>query len=280
VFSRSLGVKTYHPRFCIFCMPVPDSDLQYVHFFFFHPHTVGIPAAVCLIVNMWALRLMWPANSPTASGCLLLEAFFFLLKLTEVHLLGSWTGDNFYWSLHLFRCSCTKWLLITSLHITKELQTVWLEEAQLVPSLANVSASSFPGIPWRPGIRTKVTLLEPLSFSSACMLSHTRADSLVVIASAAIDTLLSEQIRILLLFSFLGRSSSVYLRSTVSSACNTEERLPIGILPLWLSLGPFLNNICRYLLWSRCSHTGHMFRHSRSCVGSVIHFKLGVRNFE
>jgi hypothetical protein len=41
-----------------------------------------------------------------------------------------------------------------------------------------------------PGTNTQVTLLNPLSFSSACVLSYIRADSVVVFVSA----LLSDQI--------------------------------------------------------------------------------------
>ena len=56
-------------------MPVPDTDLQYVcALLLFHPHTVGIPAAVGPSLNIWALGAVWPANSPTAalSFCLLI----------------------------------------------------------------------------------------------------------------------------------------------------------------------------------------------------------------
>jgi hypothetical protein len=30
MFSRPFGIKNYESRFCIFCIPVPDSDMQYV----------------------------------------------------------------------------------------------------------------------------------------------------------------------------------------------------------------------------------------------------------
>jgi hypothetical protein len=69
------------------------------------------------------------------------------------------------------------------------------------------------------------------------MFSHNKADSVVVFANAAIAVLLSKQIHILLLVTFLDKRSYVHLRITIISACKTVERLPIGILSLWLSLG-------------------------------------------
>jgi len=45
MFSRFLGSKTYDPNFSVFCMPVPDDDLEYVHYLFC-PRTVGNLAAV------------------------------------------------------------------------------------------------------------------------------------------------------------------------------------------------------------------------------------------
>jgi len=62
------------------------------------------------------------------------------------------------------------------------------------PFLSNLSASSFHVIPRCQCIHIPVTLLDPIIFSRVCILSHTAADSMVVLASAAIATLLSEQI--------------------------------------------------------------------------------------
>ena len=64
------------------------------------------------------------------------------------------------------------------------------------------------------------------------MHSQTKDDSVVVFASAAKATLLSEQICILLLVRFLVKRRSVHLRIAVTSAENTVERLPIGMLSL------------------------------------------------
>jgi hypothetical protein len=87
------------------------------------------------------------------------------------------------------------------------------------PSLANLSAS-FPGIPWCPGIHTTVTLLDPLSFSSAYILSNTRADSVVVFAMLL---LLSKQVCILV--TFFDKRSSVHFKIAFTSSWNTVERL-------------------------------------------------------
>ena len=54
---------------------------------------------------------------------------------------------------------------------------------------------------------------------------------------AAITALLSEQVCVLLV-TFPGESSSVHLRTAITSTGNTVERLPIGLVSLWLSLGP------------------------------------------
>jgi hypothetical protein len=45
----------------------------------------------------------------------------------------------------------------------------------------------------KPGTHNQVTLLDPLSFSRACVLSYIRADTVVVFSSAAVAALLSEQ---------------------------------------------------------------------------------------
>jgi hypothetical protein len=59
-------------------------------------------------------------------------------------------------------------------------------------SLASLFAYSLPGISSCPGIHFEVTLLNLLSFSSTCMHSQTRDDSVVDVASAAKPALLSE----------------------------------------------------------------------------------------
>jgi hypothetical protein len=70
------------------------------------------------------------------------------------------------------------------------------------------------------------------SFSSTCIHSQNKDDSLVVFASAAIAALISEQMCILLLVRFLVKRSSAHLRTAITSAENTVERLPIGMLSL------------------------------------------------
>ena len=130
------------------------------------------------ILNIWALGVVWPVNSPTAtwSFCLLIAwGPFVLLDAGSLIRVSDWRHPL--QVFHLFWCSCLKWLLMTSLSTTKGMPTIWSGATPLVPSLANLSAFLFPGIPWCPGIHTKMTLLYPLSFSSACVLSHTRANT-------------------------------------------------------------------------------------------------------
>jgi len=138
---------------------------------------------------------------------------------------------------HLFKCSSLKWLQMTTLLTTKGIPTFLSDGTPLVLSLTNLSAYSFPHIPWFLGIHTKVTLLDPLSFSSTCVLFHTRADLVVVFASAAIAALLSQQIHVLLLVTFLDKRNSVCIRIAITSAWNTIERLRIGILSYGCPLG-------------------------------------------
>jgi hypothetical protein len=47
--------------------------------------------------------------------------------------------------------------------------------------------------PMMPGNHAQVTLLEPLSFSRACVFSYIRADKVVVFTSTAVAALLSQQ---------------------------------------------------------------------------------------
>jgi len=46
MFSRSLGYKNIGPKVLYLWMPVPDSDIQHVHYILVHPRTIGIPAAL------------------------------------------------------------------------------------------------------------------------------------------------------------------------------------------------------------------------------------------
>jgi len=64
------------------------------------------------------------------------------------------------------------------------------------------------------GTHTEVTLLDPLNFPNACLLSLAGADSVVVFAGAAVAALLSDQICVLV--TFCGKSSSVHLRTAIT----------------------------------------------------------------
>ena len=69
--------------------------------------------------------------------------------------------------------------------------------------------------------KLKLLLLDPLSCSGACMLSHSTADLVEVFASVAIvaiAALLPQQLCLLLLVTFLEKRSSVPLRIAIISA--------------------------------------------------------------
>jgi hypothetical protein len=100
---------------------------------------------------------------------------------------------------------------------TKGMTAVHSTGSLLVPSLAKLSAS-FPSILQYPDIHTEVTLLDPLIFSSAYIHSPTTANSAVVLASAAIDALLAEQMCVLLFITFLHKRSSVHVRFAITSS--------------------------------------------------------------
>jgi len=142
-------------------------------------------------------------------------------------------------AFHLFRYSCLKWLPLTSLPTTKG-RTAVQQEVCWSPSLAKLSASSFPSILQCLDIRIEVTLLGPFNFSSVYIHSPTKADSVVVLVSAAIDALLAEQMCILLFITFLDKRSSVHLRIAIISGRNIVEGLHIWIISPWLS--PELQN--------------------------------------
>jgi len=148
--------RTYNPKFCIFCMPVPDNDINICKLSSFSSmHS----RQSCLTASpSWNMRVVWPINNPTVtlSFCPLNAWSSFVLLGRDS--LGCWTGAPEL-IFHLFRCSCIKWLLITSLPTTKEMPTVWPEWTPLVLYLANVTASPFSGIVWCPVIHTKVTFV-------------------------------------------------------------------------------------------------------------------------
>jgi hypothetical protein len=56
-------------------------------------------------------------------------------------------------------------------------------------------------------------------------------------AGAAIAALLPERMCVLLLVTFSGKNNSVHLRTAITSTGNAVQRLPIGLVCLWLSLG-------------------------------------------
>ena len=106
-------------------------------------------------LNKRAVRVVRSSNSPKAS-LICLKALLF--HLAEVHSIGSWTGDKLLEAFHLFTCSCIKWVLMTSLQHNKTDANILAKEGTtLVPSLTNLSVSSFSGITCCPDVYTNVT---------------------------------------------------------------------------------------------------------------------------
>ena len=205
--------------------------------FFSSPHSR--PSCLCvgpsLIIK--AVRVVWPINSPTAAirFCLLISWSSFV-QLDRSSLIRVLVWPQTLLVFHLFRCSCLKWLLMTSSLTTKGISTVWWRDSMpLRWSMPFYQCIHFL-YSTMSGTHTEVN---SLNFPSACILSLARADSVVVFADAAIAALLSGQICFLLLVTFSGKSSSVHLRTAITSTGNTVERLPIGLLSLWLPLCPW-----------------------------------------
>jgi hypothetical protein len=93
----------YNPRFCIFCMPVQDNDIQYVHcLLFLSPHSRQSCFCVSRVKRIVSKGCM-PFNWLTAA---LIFCWFIFLKL----IYSAW--QRFDW--------CLKWLLMTYLPTTEE----------------------------------------------------------------------------------------------------------------------------------------------------------------
>ena len=159
---RSFSFKKMGLSFCIFSMPVPHTVVQYVPYLvFLSLNSRQSCHCVSPRLNVWAQKVVWPVSSPTAtlSFDLLIALNLFCCTWQSI---SGWQQSL--QVLHLCRCSCLKWLLMTSLPTAKGILAVWSEETSLVPSLANSSASPVPIIPWCPGIHTKVTWLDQINF--------------------------------------------------------------------------------------------------------------------
>jgi len=86
------------------------------------------------------------------------------------------------------------------------------------PFLGQFISFFIPRYSMMPFCPSTVTLIDPLSFYDAAILSHTKDNSVVDFASAAIAVLLWEQICILLLITYFDKSISVILRIAITSA--------------------------------------------------------------
>jgi hypothetical protein len=114
-----------------------------------------------------ALRLVWPVNSHIAVLSLdLFMARSSLALLGKIYLISTLDYRYPVQAAHLSRCLCSNCFLMRFLPTLNGIAANWSGGTSTAPSLASLSASSLPGIPWCPGIHIKVTLLDLLTFSS------------------------------------------------------------------------------------------------------------------
>ena len=95
---------------------------------FLSPHSQQSCRSVNPGLNIRALRVVWPVNSPTATlsfSVFIAWSSFVLLERGSIIRVLDWRQPI--QVFQLFRCSCLKWLLMTSLPTTKGMPTVWSE---------------------------------------------------------------------------------------------------------------------------------------------------------
>ena len=163
IFSRSLGIKNIWPK-------VP----YLLHASAKQWHTIYTPSSFLSLLLAILLLCESEFKHVGCKGCVackqlhshfkpLLEALLFYL--IEVHSLGlvwrqatTFTGFP---PVQVLLSHMTRDDLFT--HNKGDANSLVRRDA-ISPSLANLSASSFPSILWCPGIHTKVTLSDTLSF--------------------------------------------------------------------------------------------------------------------
>jgi hypothetical protein len=129
MFSSSLDVQEHTIRGSVSCMPVPSCDVRYAHYLLSFLHSRQFCCCVIPSLNIWAVRVAWPASSPTAtlSSCLLIAWSSFVL-LGRVSLIRFLDRRQPLQVFHLFTCFCLKWLLMTSLPTTKRIpRSKWIK---------------------------------------------------------------------------------------------------------------------------------------------------------
>jgi hypothetical protein len=126
MFSRSFRVKNIPPK-VPYLLHASARQWHYNTYTIFSlsPHSQQSCHSVNPGLNIKALRVVGPVNSPTATlsfSVLIAWSSFVLLVLLRVL---DWRQPL--QVFHLFRCSCLKRLLMTSLPTTKGMATVWSE---------------------------------------------------------------------------------------------------------------------------------------------------------
>ena len=128
------------------------------------PHSREFWRCVSLNLNIWTLKVVWPVNSPTASLSLSMLISWISLFLGRGSFFSVLDWRQTWQAFNLSRCSGLKWLLMTSFPTANGIPAGWSEGNSLIPSLPDLLDSSFPGIPWCPGIHSKVTIRSTLLF--------------------------------------------------------------------------------------------------------------------
>jgi hypothetical protein len=166
-FSRSSGFRNILPQSLYHLQAkIGQSHTMCTLSSLSYPHSWHSCRSVCPSLHKWALRLVWPVNSPTAalSLNLLIARSCNRQRVSYQHfgLSATSTGSSPGLIPHF------QLLFDEFLPTLKGIAVNWLGGTSAARCLASVSASSFPNISWCPGIHTKVTLLNSLSFPSTC----------------------------------------------------------------------------------------------------------------
>jgi hypothetical protein len=107
-----------------------------------YPHSRRSCCAVCPSSYSWALRIVWPVNSPTAALSLnVLIAMSSLALLVRRYLIRILDCQQPVQAAHLAWCSSSNCFLMSFLPTLKGIVVYWLGRTLIAPSLANPLAN-------------------------------------------------------------------------------------------------------------------------------------------
>ena len=127
MFSKSFGFRNIRSSVLYL---LHDSAGQWhticTLFSFLSPHSHQSCCCVTLSLNIGAVRVVWPVNSPTATVSFgLLIAWRFIVLLSRGALISVLDWQHLLQAFHLHRCHCLKWLVMTSLLTAKGMPIIW-----------------------------------------------------------------------------------------------------------------------------------------------------------